>query len=100
MQRSLVALAATVKTQLNSAPATKVLALSDQLLGAIALYRRLLRVHRKVLPIEMRLMGDDYVKVRPPLVSMSERELIPIAANRPSSAEQSRPTTRSISSAS
>lgn len=44
-----------------SAAPLKVLA--DQLLPSIPLYRRLLRVHRKVLPIEMRVMGDEYVKV-------------------------------------
>lgn len=35
---------------------------ASQLLGPIPLYRRLLRVHRKALPIEMRVLGDDYVK--------------------------------------
>ena len=33
------------------------------MLPAKVLYRRLLRVHRKLLPREMRLLGDDYVKV-------------------------------------
>lgn len=37
--------------------------LASQLLQPIPLYRRLLRVHRKALPIEMRVMGDSYVKV-------------------------------------
>jgi hypothetical protein len=32
------------------------------LLPPIPLYRRLLRVHRKKLPVEMRLLGDEYVK--------------------------------------
>ncbi|KAF8856941.1 ACN9-domain-containing protein [Acephala macrosclerotiorum] len=32
------------------------------LLPPIPLYRRLLRAHRKHLPREMRLMGDEYVK--------------------------------------
>ncbi|CZR50558.1 probable acetate non-utilizing protein 9, mitochondrial precursor [Phialocephala subalpina] len=32
------------------------------LLPPIPLYRRLLRAHRKYLPREMRLMGDEYVK--------------------------------------
>ncbi|KAM0746350.1 ACN9-domain-containing protein [Meredithblackwellia eburnea MCA 4105] len=45
-----------------TAPQTKLLKLADQLLPPLVLYRRLLRVHRKVLPIEMRLMGDEYVK--------------------------------------
>lgn len=40
---------------------------ASQLLPPIPLYRRLLRVHRKALPIEMRVMGDEYVKVSPPL---------------------------------
>lgn len=64
MNRSITRLAASVsKAPLTGAPPTKVVKLSDQLLPATQLYRRLLRVHRKVLPIEMRLMGDDYVKV-------------------------------------
>ena len=32
------------------------------LLPPIPLYRRLLRAHRKHLPAEMRLLGDEYVK--------------------------------------
>lgn len=32
------------------------------LLPPIQLYRRLLRAHRKHLPAEMRLLGDEYVK--------------------------------------
>ncbi|KAF2155367.1 ACN9-domain-containing protein [Myriangium duriaei CBS 260.36] len=32
------------------------------LLPPIPLYRRILRCHRKKLPIEMRLLGDQYVK--------------------------------------
>lgn len=32
------------------------------LLPPIPLYRRLLRAHRKFLPAEMRLLGDEYVK--------------------------------------
>ncbi len=32
------------------------------LLPPIPLYRRLLRAHRKHLPREMRLLGDEYVK--------------------------------------
>lgn len=32
------------------------------LLPPIYLYRRLLRAHRKHLPAEMRLLGDEYVK--------------------------------------
>ncbi|GAA5871833.1 hypothetical protein JCM1840_004014 [Sporobolomyces johnsonii] len=36
--------------------------LAAELLPPLPLYRRLLRVHRKVLPAEFRIMGDDYVK--------------------------------------
>ncbi|BGP43817.1 hypothetical protein JCM10450v2_008015 [Rhodotorula kratochvilovae] len=36
--------------------------LATELLPPLPLYRRLLRVHRKVLPAELRLMGDDYIK--------------------------------------
>lgn len=32
------------------------------LLPPIPLYRRLLRAHRKHLPHEMRLLGDEYIK--------------------------------------
>ncbi|PSK53939.1 hypothetical protein B9Z65_7745 [Elsinoe australis] len=32
------------------------------LLPPIPLYRRILRTHRKKLPVEMRVLGDDYVK--------------------------------------
>lgn len=32
------------------------------LLPPIPLYRRLLRAHRKYLPAEMRLLGDQYIK--------------------------------------
>lgn len=39
-------------------------AAAAQLLPPLPLYRRLLRVHRKVLPIEMRVMGDEYIKVQ------------------------------------
>lgn len=35
---------------------------SMALLPPIPLYRRLLRAHRKFLPSEMRLLGDEYVK--------------------------------------
>lgn len=38
-------------------------AVAEQLLSPVPLYRRLLRVHRKALPIEMRVMGDEYIKV-------------------------------------
>lgn len=45
--------------------------LAKELLPPLQLYRRLLRVHRKVLPVEMRLMGDEYVKVSSPGVCLS-----------------------------
>ena len=32
------------------------------LLPPIPLYRRLLRAHRKFLPAEMRLLGDEYIR--------------------------------------
>jgi hypothetical protein len=32
------------------------------LLPPIPLYRRLLRAHRKHLPSEMRILGDEYIK--------------------------------------
>ncbi|KAG5987452.1 hypothetical protein E4U43_000171 [Claviceps pusilla] len=35
---------------------------SMALLPPLSLYRRLLRAHRKHLPAEMRLLGDEYVK--------------------------------------
>ncbi|KAG5957054.1 hypothetical protein E4U58_006306, partial [Claviceps cyperi] len=35
---------------------------SMALLPPLLLYRRLLRAHRKYLPAEMRLLGDEYVK--------------------------------------
>lgn len=34
----------------------------NALLPPIHLYRRLLRAHRKFLPGEMRLLGDEYIK--------------------------------------
>ncbi|ORY83003.1 hypothetical protein BCR35DRAFT_303676 [Leucosporidium creatinivorum] len=56
--------AATSKSALTTSaftsPATAEVA--SQLLPPLPLYRRLLRVHRKALPIEMRVMGDEYVK--------------------------------------
>lgn len=49
-----------VNTVFRSGPTSQ---LAAQLLSPIPLYRRLLRVHRKALPIEMRVMGDEYIKV-------------------------------------
>ncbi|KAL7009775.1 hypothetical protein EMMF5_000683 [Cystobasidiomycetes sp. EMM_F5] len=37
-------------------------AVSQSLLPPLVLYRRLLRAHRKHLPVEMKVLGDDYVK--------------------------------------
>lgn len=61
MRPSLVRLAAST----SSAPlATSAFRRPDpNMLPAKVLYRRLLRVHRRLLPREMRLLGDDYVKV-------------------------------------
>jgi len=50
----LLATATAVGTTLKPAPMA--------LLPPIPLYRRLLRAHRKHLPREMRLLGDEYVK--------------------------------------
>lgn len=50
-----------VNTVFRSGPTSQ---LAAQLLSPIPLYRRLLRVHRKALPIEMRVMGDEYIKVK------------------------------------
>ncbi|KAF9879822.1 acetate non-utilizing protein [Colletotrichum karsti] len=49
-----MASAATPKPGLSPAPMA--------LLPPIPLYRRLLRAHRKHLPTEMRLLGDEYIK--------------------------------------
>ncbi|GAA6015906.1 hypothetical protein JCM10207_006801 [Rhodosporidiobolus poonsookiae] len=35
---------------------------APELLPPLQLYRRLLRVHRRVLPADLRVMGDEYVK--------------------------------------
>lgn len=56
MRRSLVNLAASVSAPLSAK------AVSQSLLPPLVLYRHLLRAHRKHLPIEMRVLGDDYVK--------------------------------------
>ncbi|GAA6062264.1 hypothetical protein JCM10212_000924 [Sporobolomyces blumeae] len=47
---------------IQSIPPNATAQIAAELLPPIALYRRLLRVHRKVLPHELRVMGDDYVK--------------------------------------
>ncbi|KAK4188536.1 putative mitochondrial acetate non-utilizing protein 9 precursor [Podospora australis] len=52
--RSLMAAAAQSANGLKPAPMN--------LLPPLYLYRRLLRAHRKHLPSEMRLLGDEYVK--------------------------------------
>ncbi|GAA6019330.1 hypothetical protein JCM11491_000897 [Sporobolomyces phaffii] len=51
-----------MQTGIQSVPANATSEIAKELLPPLALYRRLLRVHRKVLPAELRLMGDDYVK--------------------------------------
>ncbi|BGP20422.1 hypothetical protein JCM10213_001569 [Rhodosporidiobolus nylandii] len=48
-------ISSTSSTCAGSAPAA-------ELLPPLPLYRRLLRAHRKVLPRELRVMGDEYVK--------------------------------------
>ncbi|OAA68454.1 acn9 family domain containing protein [Niveomyces insectorum RCEF 264] len=50
----LLASAATPKSGLSPPPMA--------LLPPIPLYRRLLRAHRKFLPSDMRLLGDEYIK--------------------------------------
>lgn len=52
--RSLFASAATTARGLRQEPMA--------LLPPIPLYRRLLRAHRRHLPQQMRLLGDEYVK--------------------------------------
>lgn len=49
-----LAKAATMQKGLRSDPMA--------LLPPIPLYRRLLRAHRKFLPTEMRVLGDEYIK--------------------------------------
>ena len=53
MQRTLIRLAESVSTAPISARSV-----SQQLLPPLILYRRLLRCHRKSLPIEMRILGE------------------------------------------
>ncbi|KDE04706.1 hypothetical protein MVLG_04845 [Microbotryum lychnidis-dioicae p1A1 Lamole] len=64
LRPSLLRLAASVsKAPLSSLPTTDLLdSAAEQLLPPLPLYRRLLRVHRKVLPFELKVMGDEYVK--------------------------------------
>lgn len=64
--------------------------LAAELLPPLPLYRRLLRVHRKVLPAELRVFGDDYVKVRSSsllFLSSLERELTSRSPPSPGQAE-------------
>ncbi|GAA5908599.1 Sdh7p [Sporobolomyces salmoneus] len=51
-----------LQSGITSIPLNATSEIAKELLPPLALYRRLLRVHRKVLPIELRVMGDDYVK--------------------------------------
>lgn len=52
----------TLRRSFAAAAASSALKPSMNLLPPIPLYRRLLRAHRKHLPAEMRLLGDEYVK--------------------------------------
>ncbi|OIW35317.1 ACN9-domain-containing protein [Coniochaeta ligniaria NRRL 30616] len=52
----------TLRRSMASAVQSSALKPSMNLLPPIPLYRRLLRAHRKHLPPEMRLLGDEYVK--------------------------------------
>lgn len=65
MRSTLRRLAASV----SQMPLDNTTAVAAQLLPPLQLYRRLLRAHR-TLPVEMRSLGDDYVKVRLLLVKM------------------------------
>ncbi|RBR26656.1 uncharacterized protein FIESC28_00564 [Fusarium coffeatum] len=56
MRPSLLRLASAANTQRGLKPNPMAL------LPPIPLYRRLLRAHRKYLPAEMRLLGDEYIK--------------------------------------
>ncbi|XWW93234.1 hypothetical protein V2A60_001166 [Cordyceps javanica] len=56
MHPSLARLARAVSTQKGLRPDPMAL------LPPIPLYRRLLRAHRKFLPAEMRVLGDEYIK--------------------------------------
>lgn len=58
MRPTLIRLASSV----SSIPFDNTSAVAAQLLPPLQLYRRLLRAHRS-LPLEMRSLGDDYVKV-------------------------------------
>ncbi|GAA5962254.1 hypothetical protein JCM3765_004719 [Sporobolomyces pararoseus] len=51
-----------IQSGIKSVPANATSEMAKELLPPLPLYRRLLRVHRKVLPTELRVMGDDYVK--------------------------------------
>lgn len=55
-QRLLMASPSSIASKATLGPAPMAL------LPPIPLYRRILRVHRKKLPPEMRLLGDEYVK--------------------------------------
>lgn len=56
MRPSVLRLASAVNTQRGLRPNPMAL------LPPIHLYRRLLRAHRKYLPAEMRILGDEYIK--------------------------------------
>ena len=71
---------------------SKPLRVKQELLPTIVLYRRLLRIHNKVLPIQMKLMGDEYLKV-PPLPSHNQRSPISYSLPRLVQAEWRRTRT-------
>lgn len=56
MRQTIARLASATTTQKGMRPAPMAL------LPPIPLYRRLLRAHRKHLPSEMRILGDEYIK--------------------------------------
>lgn len=67
-------LAASIPTIIRTPAIPPTAAVAAQLLRPIPLLRRILRVHRKALPIEMRVMGDSYLKVSPHAASGPARE--------------------------
>lgn len=58
------------------------------LLPPIPLYRRILRVHRKKLPSEMRLLGDEYVKSEFRAHRSSDNPIHIVRFNRKNEGEQ------------
>ncbi|KAM3422434.1 Succinate dehydrogenase assembly factor 3 [Cercospora zeina] len=58
----LLATASSIGAQNSASAAGLIKRVPPALLPPIPLYRRILRTHRKHLPKEMRLLGDEYVK--------------------------------------